>query len=165
VQTDQKHFIPMRNNKAGTSKNMACRAVRYGSRFIDYKMGVLGALVMGGVVFAVNYAGTHEMKGASTAAMKQGAYTFLFGGIIMRGCENLAIRIHSKRRALLAAVIIPSMVAIGLTFGVHSLKGTPRPVASTIPTAILIIPSTAVWGIRKRRQYSDVQIKTDVFKI
>jgi hypothetical protein len=147
----------MRNIKAGTGGNILRRSVRYGSRFIDYKMGVMGAIVLGTIVFWVNYFGTHEFKGALTAAVKQGTYTFLFGGIIMRGCENLAIGIKNKRRALLAAVILPSTVAIGLTFGVHSLKGTPRPVASTIPTAILVVPSTFVWGIRKRKQFADVR--------
>jgi peptidoglycan/LPS O-acetylase OafA/YrhL len=116
-------------------------------------MGIAGAIVMGIIVFGVNYYGVHEAKGATTAALKQGAYTFLFGGIIMRACENLATGIHKQWVALAAAVIIPSAVAIILTFGVHSLKGTPKPVASTIPTAIFVIPSTAIWGKRKRRQY------------
>jgi hypothetical protein len=55
-------------------------------------------------------------------------------------------------RALLLATLIPSAVAIGLTFGVHSLKGTPRPLASTLPTALFVIPSTAIWGTLKRNR-------------
>jgi hypothetical protein len=163
-QTVQKQLISMRNNKEGTGGNSISRAVGYGSRFIDYKMGVAGGIVMGVIVFGVNYFGLHEIRGALTAALKQGTYTFLFGGIIMRGCENLAIRTQAAWKALFAAVIIPSVVSIGLTFGVHSLRGTPRPVASTVPTAILVVPSTFVWGIRKRKQHSVVRPLNDLPK-
>ena len=66
---------------------------------------------------------------------------------------DIAIGIKNRRRALIAAVIVPSAVSLLLTFGLHSLKGTPKPLASTIPTAIFVIPSTAVWGYRKRKQF------------
>ena len=115
-------------------------------------MGLAGAAVMSVIVFVVNYYGTHELFGATTAALKQGAYTAMFGGIIMRGCEYIATRIQKEAVALILAIIIPSAVSIGLTYGVHSLKGTPKPVESTIPTAILVIPSTAIWGFMKRKQ-------------
>jgi len=121
-----------------------------GNRFIDYKMGIYGAMVMSVIVLAVNHYHTGEWIGAFTAALKQGIYTFLFGGIIMRGCEYLATRIRKQAIALAAAVIIPSAVSVSLTFAVHSMKGTPEPVASTIPTAIFVIPSTAIWGYKKR---------------
>jgi hypothetical protein len=69
----------------------------------------------------------------------------------MRGCEFLALRIRNKPLALAAAVIIPSAISIALTYGVHSMKGTPRPIESTLVTAVLVIPSTAMWGWMKRR--------------
>jgi hypothetical protein len=52
--------------------------------------------------------------------------------------------------AIVLAFFIPSFISLALTFGVHSLKGTPRPVESTIPTALLVVPSTLVWGFMKR---------------
>jgi hypothetical protein len=107
---------------------------------------------MGTIVFVINYSGIHDVQLASTAALKQAAYTFLFGGVIMRTCELLATRISNRALALTAAILIPSLISIGLTYGVHSLKGTPKPVESTIPTAILVIPSTAVWGFMKRKE-------------
>jgi len=128
------------------------RIIVFGSRFIDYKMGVLGAVVLAVIVFGINYHETLDLTGATTAALKQGTYTFLFGGFIMRGCQTLATVIRIKAVALAAATIIPSVIAICLTFGVHSLKGTPRPIASTIPTAVMVIPSTFIWGYRKRKQ-------------
>jgi len=57
-------------------------------------------------------------------------------------------------------MIIPSAVAIGLTFGLHNLKGTPKPIESTIPTAVFVIPSTAIWGYRKRKHYAIMISKT-----
>jgi hypothetical protein len=124
----------------------------FGGRFIDYRMGVMGGVVMGCIVFGINYDDTYDWHGALTASLKQGGYTFLFGGIIMRSCETLAVRIRTRSVALAAAVIIPSAVSILFTFGIHSMKGTPKPLESTIPTAILVIPSTAVWGFGKRKR-------------
>ncbi len=139
---------------------LAGRITRFGARYIDYKMGLAGAVVMASIVFWVNFEGLHQFPGATTAALKQGTYTFLFGGSIMRGCEYLATTIRRRTAALVAATIIPSAVAICLTFGVHHLKGTPKPVASTIPTAVLVIPSTAIWGIRKRKQITGNDLKS-----
>jgi hypothetical protein len=127
------------------------RLINRGGMYIDFRMGLIGAFVMASIVFGINYFTTHELWGATTAALKQGSYTALFGGIIMRVCEYLAIRIKHRVAALAAAMLIPSAIALCLTFGVHSMKGTPRPVASTLPTAFLVIPSTAVWGYMRRK--------------
>lgn len=131
---------------------MLKRLIAAGGKYIDYKMGLIGAAVMAVIVFGINFSGTHNWFGASTAALKQGAYTALFGGIIMRTCQFLATSIKNRAVALATAVIIPSTVSILLTYGVHCMKGTPKPLASTIPTAMLVIPSTAVWGYMKRKQ-------------
>jgi hypothetical protein len=69
----------------------------------------------------------------------------------MKFCEYLAVRFSNRIFALLASVIIPTSIALTLTFGLHNLKGTPRPLASTIPT-MLIIPATAVVGYQKRKK-------------
>ena len=130
---------------------MINRFKSYLDRYIDYKMGLYGGVVMGMIVFFVNYFHTYEWLGPTTAALKQACYTFLFGGVIMRGSELLATRIPGRTTALVLACILPSAVSIVLTFAVHSMKGTPEPLASTIPTAIFVIPSTAVWGVLRRK--------------
>jgi len=130
---------------------MGTKLRRFLSRYIDYKMGLYGGVVMGVIVFFVNYFHTYDWTGPTTAALKQAFYTFLFGGVIMRGSELLATRIPGRSSALLLACLIPSAVSIGLTFALHNLRGTPEPLASTIPTAIFVIPSTAVWGYLKRK--------------
>lgn len=137
------------------------RIIDFGRKFIDYKMGLYGAIVMGTIVFAINYYGILNLQAASTAALKQAVYTFLFGGIIMRSCELLATRIRKKALALTAAVLVPSLISIGLTYGVHSLKGTPKPVESTIPTALLVIPSTVVWGFMKRKEMGKYKVEQE----
>ncbi len=139
-------------NEKDTSK--VCKVsikkiIDFGSKFIDYKIGILGAGFMGLLVFVINYNATHELSGSLTAASKQGGYTFFFGGSVMKGCEYLAITIKKQSLALAAAIIIPSVITLSLTFGLHKLKGTPLPIESTLPT-LLIIPATAIWGYKKR---------------
>lgn len=121
----------------------------FGRKFIDYRIGLAGAVVMGGIVFSINYYTTHESFGSLTAALKQGTYTFIFGGTLMKVCEYIATNIRSKTSAIVLAVAIPSVFTLLLTYAMHNLKGTPKPFESTIPTTI-IIPATAIWGYRKR---------------
>lgn len=132
------------------------RIIVFMKTYVDFKMGMIGALVMGFIVFRINFHSTHYLLGSITASLKQGTYTLFFGGVIMRSSELLSVRIRKKALALVAAVILPSTISLLLTFGVHNLKGTPRPMASTIPTAIFVIPSTLVWGILNRRKHDKV---------
>jgi hypothetical protein len=125
--------------------------VKLFQKFIDYKIGIAGALVMGGIVFAINYFSTYEVTGSFTAALKQATYTFFLGGTLMKSCEYLAITVKNRTWAILASIIIPSVFTLILTFSVHSTRGTPKPLESTIPT-LIIIPATVVWGIKKRKQ-------------
>lgn len=122
------------------------------NKYFDFKIGLAGGLVMGIIVFFINYNATAELTGAFTAAIKQGIYTFFFGGSIMKLCEIIAVRISSKKLAVFLATLIPSFISLALTYALHSLKGTPRPIESTIPTAVFVIPSTAVWGYLKRKK-------------
>jgi hypothetical protein len=131
---------------------MIQKALNFGKRFIDYKMGIAGSIVMGGLVFCINYFPANNFSGSMTAALKQGSYTFLFGGILMKGCESIAKRLKNKTFAIAMAVLIPSALTLTLTYAVHNLKGTPKPFESTLPT-LIIIPATAIWGYMKRKEY------------
>ena len=123
---------------------------KFGQKFIDFKIAISGAIVMGGIVFSINYSATHELTGSLTAALKQGSYTFIFGGILMKSCELIAITIQKRKLAILGSMLIPSVFTLLLTFAMHSMKGTPKPFESTLPT-LIIIPATLVWGVRKRK--------------
>lgn len=131
---------------------MLKRLLKYGSRYIDYKMGIVGSFVMGGLVFCINYFPTENVLGSLTAAIKQGSYTFILGGILMKSCETIAKSFENKYVAIVLSVLIPSVFTLILTFIMHNMKGTPRPFESTLPT-LIIIPATAVWGYMKRKEY------------
>lgn len=118
-------------------------------RFFNFKIAIAGALVMGISVFCINYFSTKLLFESITAALKQSAYTFIFGGFLMKSCEYIAAYFKKNSIAILLAIAIPTIITLLLTYGLHMLKGTPKPLASTLPT-LAIIPATAVWAIRKR---------------
>ena len=120
----------------------------WGARFIDYRAAWMAALFLGIIVWLINLA--HGPLAALPAAVKQASYTFFVAGFIMRLCETLSVRISRTWLALFLAVLLPGSIAVGLTFFMHSLKGTPEPLYSTIPTLLLAPPSMFVWGRRSR---------------
>lgn len=119
------------------------------NKLFDPKMGLAGALFLGTIVFFINY--DHGIVNGLIAALKQGLYTFFVGGFITRLCENIAT-ISKNLTAILLAVFIPSIIAIALTYLVHSMKGTPEPLNSTIPTMILAPLGFLWWALQKRKQ-------------
>jgi len=118
-------------------------------RYIDYKAACMAAVLLGAIVFSINY--KHGGAPATTAAMKQMAYTFFVAGLITRNNARLAVRGENTARSLGFAVSVSSMLAVGLTFGVHSLRGTPEPLLSTLPTLCLAPPGFFALGLRERR--------------
>jgi len=120
------------------------------SRYIDFGMAWKGALLLATIVWFINL--EHGPVAALPAALKQATYTYFVAGFITRLCENLAISLKNPFVALSLAIAIPSAIAIGLTFTLHSLKGTPEPLLSTAPTMLLGPPSFLWWGLRNRRQ-------------
>jgi hypothetical protein len=120
------------------------------NKYFDPKMGVAGALVLGTIVFFIN---KHDGIGnALIASGKQAGYTLLAGGFMMRLTENLAAAFTSDKMGVLAGTVFPSIISVGLTFAVHSVKGTPEPFFSTIPTMVLGPPGFLWWSLRKRKQ-------------
>lgn len=133
------------------------KIISRGRKYIDYRMGLIGSVIMGAIVFYINYHSTRmhlgapNISGALTAALKQGTYTFFFGGFIMKLSERIATGIRLLIPAIILGCIVPTFITVSLTFTVHSLKGTPEPVKSTIPTLVMIVPGTLVWGSFQRR--------------
>ena len=87
-------------------------------KYFDLKIGAAGGLVLGGIVLYINY--DYGISAASVAAAKQAVYTFLVGGIIVRICENLATYYKNINVAIYLSILVPTVLAVGLTFGVHS---------------------------------------------
>ena len=125
--------------------------------YINYRLAIAGAVVLGSMVFYINYA--HGILPATIAAAKQAAYTFFAGGFISRFGENLSIRWFNRVFSLVIAIIAPTLVAVGLTFLVHSLRGTPEPLQSTVPTLILSPIGFFLIGWRRQREAFPAQLQ------
>lgn len=119
-------------------------------RYFDLRMALIGGSFMAVVVYFVN--ASHGFDQAIVAALKQGVYTFFMGGILMKICENLSIKFSSKYGSILIAVLTATVISGGLTYGLHSLRGTPETLNSTLATVILALPGFTWWALRKRGQ-------------
>jgi hypothetical protein len=117
--------------------------------WIDVRSGLVGGGLLAAIVWVIN--AQHGAFGATTAAAKQFAYTFFMGALIMRLCTRLALRPGRGASVLALAVLVPTLVTVGATFLVHSLRGTPEPVLSTVPAAVLSPLAFSFWARRVRR--------------
>jgi ABC-type transport system involved in cytochrome c biogenesis permease subunit len=106
-------------------------------QWFDIKSAILGALLMSTLVGLVN-AG-HGLLPALTAAAKQGAYTFFVAGFIMQFCRWLAQRPMRAGAAVATATLLPTVITVVAVYALHSFRGTPEPVLSTIPVVILCL--------------------------
>ncbi len=122
--------------------------IRFVSRFINIEMGFAGALVMGMIVWIIN--ASYGWWPATTAALKQAAYTFLFGGMLIRILYGLVLSIKNRPLAIATSTLSVAILTIVMVYIVHSIKGTPRPFESTLPTIIMAPPGFMVLAIRKR---------------
>ena len=114
-----------------------------------YALLSLGLAIIFGMLNVINF--SHGALAALPAALKQATYTFFVAGFIVRLCEKLAKRSDLGTPGLILAVIAPTALAVGLTYLVHSLRGTPEPLWSTVPTLLSTPPFFAVWAWRSRR--------------
>ena len=134
--------------QANRKMNTFARARAFLDRHIDYSAALAGALVLGSIVFAVNYG--HGWNQALVAAGKQAIYTFFAGGVMVRLNERLALAVNPAAVGIIIGVTCSGALAVSLTFCVHSLRGTPEPLYSTLPTLILVVPGLIFLGVRAR---------------
>ncbi|MCK5370889.1 MAG: hypothetical protein KAQ62_20135 [Cyclobacteriaceae bacterium] len=120
------------------------------NKYINPKIGLIGALIMGGIVFIINL--EHGWFLSTIAGLKQGLYTFFFGGIIIKLLEHLLLQIKNPYMAISLSVSVISVFTSLLVFLVHSLKGTPEPFLSTVPTILMAPPGFLVLAIKFRRE-------------
>lgn len=128
-----------------TGKN---KMVQFISQVINIQMGFFGAIIMGSIVWLINMG--YGWWPATTAAMKQAAYTFLFGGILIKLLDTIVVRINNRYLAIITATFIISTITIAFVYGIHNLKGTPRPFESTLPTIAMAPPGFLALAMRKR---------------
>lgn len=103
--------------------------------WFDIKSGLIGAAVMSFLIGVINSA--HGWVPALTAAAKQGVYTFFFAGLIMQHCRWLAARELRPHAAIALASLWPTLVTVVLVYTLHSFKGTPEPVWSSVPPGVI----------------------------
>lgn len=119
-------------------------------KIFDYKIGCITGILMGTLVCGINY--HHGFLGATIAGLKQATYTFILGGALTKLCERISVNVENKYLARFLGIVIPSILTIGSTYFIHTLKGTPEPFDSTIPTIILGPLGYAYWSNRKINQ-------------
>ena len=117
--------------------------------WIDVRSGLVGGGFLAALVWVIN--APHGAFGATTAAAKQFVYTFCMGALIRRLCTRLALRPGRGGGVLVLAVLVPTLVTVAATFLVHSLRGTPEPLLSTIPAAILSPLAFSFWSRKVHR--------------
>jgi len=105
---------------------------------------------MGAIVFFINL--EHGWQASTVAGIKQWAYTFLFGGVIIKLLEKLLEKFENKLVGLLISVSVISAITIILVLSIHNLKGTPEPFLSTIPTIIMAPPGFLVLALRFQKK-------------
>jgi hypothetical protein len=125
-------------------------------KYVDVSTAWKAALFLGLVIYAINF--SHGALAALPAALKQATYTFFVSGLIVRLCENLITGVRHRALAWVSAILLPSGIAIGLTYLVHSLKGTPEPFYSTLPTIIVAPPAFAGWAWRCRKAFTEQHV-------
>lgn len=125
------------------------------NKYFDLKLGLISGLLMGVIVFFINW--DHGIGNGLIAASKQAFYTFIAGGIMMRMTENIASQFSNDFVALFSAVFIPTTIAVTLTYLLHSIKGTPEPLNSTIPTMLLAPIGFLWWAVQKRKQLKNIR--------
>ena len=117
--------------------------------WFDLPIACLGALVMGGLVGWVN--AEHGLEAAGTAALKQGVYTFFVAGLVVQLCRWLAARDVPLAMAISLAVTVPTMLTVMLVYTLHSAKGTPEPLNSTVPVVVMSLISFSFFTWRTLR--------------
>ena len=66
--------------------------------------------------------------------------------------EYLALRYDNAWASIALATGVAGSLAVGLTFFVHSLRGTPEPLYSTLPTLFFAVPGFIALGWRARQR-------------
>jgi hypothetical protein len=115
--------------------NFLRKTYNFAREYIDWKKGALFGSLAGVAVGAINY--NKGIEYAFTSGSKEAAKCLAIGTMNLSVCQTLARKIENRTKALVLATIIPTLLSVGLTYGVHKcLRGTPYPERSTAPTAL-----------------------------
>jgi hypothetical protein len=115
-------------------------------------LGQLAALGMGGMVFEINK--EHGALLASIAGIKQYVYSAVIAVLLIESQHKIYDYLKKTTTddstiPAILSIVIPTIGTILATLGVHSLKGTPETIESTIPTAILAPIGYTILHVRR----------------
>ena len=136
---------------------LAKKAVHQANKFLDIRMGIIGALGMGAIVYYIN--SDHGVLAATIPALKQALYTFFFGALFVKMAENLSVKFVDRFWAVITGGCTPAILTSSLTYVLHAIKGTPEPFYSTVPTVILSTISFSIWAYLKHKSINSQKAK------
>lgn len=111
------------------------KIIQFFLRFINVKAGILGAIIMGSIIYYIN--SDHPWPWPMVAALKQAVYSFFAGGIIVRLLQYFLTNIKNPYLNIPLSILFTTVITTTAVFIVHSFKGTPEPFMSTVPTMVL----------------------------
>jgi hypothetical protein len=135
------------------------KVISFFKSVIDVKLGIIGAVFMGSVVAYIN--SDNGIFPASIAALKQALYTFFIGGIIIKILDLIVNQIKQKTYAYLISITVATFLTTTMVYMVHCLKGTPKPLDSTIATVILAPPGYIYLAYSKRKKHDRMEDEED----
>ena len=125
--------------------------LKFFTQYINLYAAIFGGSFLASIVFYINH--EYGASAASLAATKQFVYTFFCGGMIARLCEVISLKIDQGIFAILSAALVCTFLAGSATFLVHSLKGTPEPWLSTLPTLVTSPPGIVILAWWTQRNF------------
>lgn len=139
---------------------MLKKVISFFKSVIDVKLGIIGAVFMGSVVAYIN--SDNGIFPASIAALKQALYTFFIGGVIIKILDLIVNNIKKKSYAYIISITVATFLTTSMVYFVHCLKGTPKPLDSTIATVILAPPGYIYLAYFKRKNHNKKQENEDI---
>ena len=124
---------------------------RFIVRNINFKIGWIGALLLGGFVYWINR--KYGFNAAIVPAMKQFAYTFIVGGSLVRLSENISMSYDNRAKSIALAVLITTAITAILLTALHLMRGTPNPFYTIFWTTLTAPPGFFMVAVLRRRKY------------
>ncbi len=105
---------------------------------MNMKMGTLSGIVVGAIVFAINY--KYGLFHSSLAFVKQFLFNFFMAAYNIKLIERLVSQIKEKWLAIFVGGFFPALIATLIVFLVHWLGQTPEPLRSTYWQGLFNLP-------------------------
>jgi peptidoglycan/LPS O-acetylase OafA/YrhL len=122
------------------------------TKYLNIKKGLIGALIMGGLVYYVNR--EHGWEPSLVAAGKQALYTFFLGGWLVALCERYSLKPTRTWKGIFQATLMVSAITITAVSVIHFIRGTPEPLPSILITVLIAPPGFLgiAWNHRMRAE-------------